>query len=73
MINVYVVNNSKLKKDHPSLLKAIAESFMLLKQAPKARNYLKKASELKWNPDDADDLEKCWLLSAASLLAVIFF
>lgn len=57
-------------KDHPSVLRGIAECFMLLKQSPKARNYLKKASELKWNPDDADDLEKCWLLSAASLLSV---
>lgn len=51
-----------LYRDHPSVLRGIAECYMLLKQVPKARSYLKKASALPWNSDDADDLEKCWLL-----------
>jgi hypothetical protein len=43
---------------------------MLLKQVPKARNYLKRASTMSWNSEDADDLEKCWLLLATSFMSV---
>lgn len=43
---------------------------MLLKQVPKARNYLKRASTLAWTAEDADDLEKCWLLLASTYMAV---
>jgi hypothetical protein len=52
------------------VLKGASECLLLLKQAPKARNYLKRVSVLPWNPKDAEDLEKCWLLLAASLMTV---
>ncbi|CAF0765805.1 unnamed protein product [Brachionus calyciflorus] len=58
-----------IHKDHPSVLRGIAECYMLLKQVPKARNYLKRASTIPWNSDDADDLEKCWLLLASTYMA----
>ena len=58
------------KKDNASLLKAISECYMLLKQVPKARNYLKRASALAWSSEDADDIEKCWLLLASTYLSV---
>ncbi len=57
-------------KDNVSVLRGIAECYLLLKQVPKARNYLKRASTLAWNSEDADDLEKCWLLLAATFIAV---
>ena len=57
-------------KDNPSVLRGIAECYMLLKQVPKARNYLKRASTLTWNSEDGDDLEKCLLLLASTYMAV---
>lgn len=43
---------------------------MLLRQVPKARNYLKRAWTIPWNTEDAEDLEKCWLLLAATYMSV---
>ena len=43
---------------------------MILRQVPKARNYLKKAWTLEWNSDEADDIEKCWLLLAYNNMLV---
>ena len=58
------------KKDNVGVLRGMAECFLLLKQVPKARNYLKRASTLSWNSEDAEDLEKCWLLLASTFIAV---
>jgi len=57
-------------KDNPSVLRGIAECYMLLKQVPKARNYLKRASMVTWNSEDGEDLEKCLLLLASTYMAV---
>ena len=46
---------------------------MLLKQAPKARNHLKRVAKVQWILDDADDLEKCWLLLATTYMRVMMF
>jgi tetratricopeptide repeat protein 21B len=43
---------------------------MLLKQQPKARNHLKRIAKAQWTLDDADDLEKCWLLLATTYMTV---
>jgi hypothetical protein len=53
-----------------SVLRGISECYLLLKQAPKARNYLKRATTMSWNSEDADDLEKCWLLLASTFMTV---
>ena len=46
---------------------------MLLKQQPKARNHLKRVAKAQWTLDDADDLEKCWLLLATTYMTVKLF
>ena len=35
---------------------------MVLKQAPRARNQLKRVAKATWTMADGDYLEKCWLL-----------
>lgn len=35
---------------------------MMLKQQPRARNQLKRLVKAPWNIEDAEDLEKAWLL-----------
>lgn len=42
----------------------MATAHMILKQIPKARNQLKRIAKMTWNPIDADDFEKSWLLLA---------
>jgi len=37
---------------------------MMLKQSPRARNQLKRLMKAPWNMEDAEDLEKAWLLMA---------
>ena len=54
-------------------MKAIAECFMILKQVPKARNQLKKLAKVNWNNEEGDDIEKCWLLLAATFMSVSKF
>ena len=39
-------------------------AYMLLKQQPRARHQLKRLAKAPWNIDDAEDLEKAWLLLA---------
>lgn len=51
------------------MARAIAECFLILKQPPKARNHLKRMATRAWNTDDADDIEKCWLLLATTYMS----
>ena len=37
-----------------------------MKNTQKARQYLKKTTKIIWNIDDADDIERCWLMLAAT-------
>lgn len=37
---------------------------MILKQTPRARNQLKRIAKMNWNPIDAEEFEKSWLLLA---------
>ncbi len=37
---------------------------MMLKQTPRARNQLKRIAKMNWNPVDAEEFEKSWLLLA---------
>lgn len=52
------------EKENVSVLLAIAQAYMILKQTPRARNQLKRLSKAHWTLEDAEDLEKSWLLLA---------
>uniref|UniRef100_A0A6I8PAD8 Tetratricopeptide repeat domain 21B n=1 Tax=Ornithorhynchus anatinus TaxID=9258 RepID=A0A6I8PAD8_ORNAN len=52
------------EKDHVPALLGMATAFMILKQTPRARNQLKRISKMNWNPIDAEEFEKSWLLLA---------
>ncbi|XP_035271756.1 tetratricopeptide repeat protein 21B-like [Anguilla anguilla] len=54
---------SSLENNVPYLL-AMAQAFMILKQAPRARNQLKRLSKTDWSESNAEDLEKSWILLA---------
>uniref|UniRef100_A0A8D0L119 Tetratricopeptide repeat domain 21B n=1 Tax=Sphenodon punctatus TaxID=8508 RepID=A0A8D0L119_SPHPU len=53
-----------LQKDHIPALLGMATAYMILKQTPRARNQLKYISKMTWNPIDAEEFEKSWLLLA---------
>ena len=42
----------------------MAAAYMVLKQTPRARNQLKRVAKNNWTIQDAEDLEKGWLLLA---------
>ncbi|XP_060776687.1 tetratricopeptide repeat protein 21B [Neoarius graeffei] len=42
----------------------VAQALLLLKQTPKARNFLKRISKMQWTPGIAEDFEKSCLLLA---------
>lgn len=42
----------------------MATAYMILKQTQRARNQLKRISKMNWNPVDAEEFEKSWLLLA---------
>ncbi|XP_077175955.1 tetratricopeptide repeat protein 21B [Paroedura picta] len=52
------------EKDHVPALLGMATAHMILKQTPRARNQLKRISKMNWNPVDAEEFEKSWLLLA---------
>uniref|UniRef100_A0A8C5LIB4 Tetratricopeptide repeat protein 21B n=1 Tax=Jaculus jaculus TaxID=51337 RepID=A0A8C5LIB4_JACJA len=52
------------EKDHIPALLGMATAYMILKQTPRARNQLKRIAKMTWNPVDAEEFEKSWLLLA---------
>ncbi|XP_072268672.1 tetratricopeptide repeat protein 21A [Pyxicephalus adspersus] len=52
------------EKENVSVLLAMAQAYMILKQTPRARNQLKLLAKARWTMEDAEDLEKSWLLLA---------
>ncbi|XP_041371664.1 tetratricopeptide repeat protein 21B-like [Gigantopelta aegis] len=50
------------ERDHVGALYGMAAAYMVLKQTPRARNQLKRVQKNVWTIQDADDLEKSWLL-----------
>ncbi|XP_061464567.1 tetratricopeptide repeat protein 21B [Rhineura floridana] len=52
------------EKDHVPALLGMATAYMILKQIQRARNQLKRISKMNWNPIDAEEFEKSWLLLA---------
>ncbi|XP_073437605.1 tetratricopeptide repeat protein 21A isoform X3 [Dendrobates tinctorius] len=57
-------NMATTEKENTSVLLAVAQAYMILKQTPRARNQLKRLSKAHWTLEDAEDLEKSWLLLA---------
>ncbi|XP_011169181.2 tetratricopeptide repeat protein 21B [Solenopsis invicta] len=51
-------------KDHVGPALGMATAHILLKQTPRARNHLKRVSKNVWTFEDAEYLERCWLLLA---------
>ncbi|KAL8568907.1 Tetratricopeptide repeat protein 21B [Nucella lapillus] len=52
------------EREHIGALYGMAAAYMVLKQTPRARNQLKRVSKANWTIQDAEDLEKSWLLLA---------
>ncbi|CAL4107788.1 unnamed protein product, partial [Meganyctiphanes norvegica] len=51
-------------KDHVGAILGMATAYMIVKQTPRARNQLKRLTKAVWNFEDAEYLERCWLLLA---------
>lgn len=51
-------------RENVGAIMGIATAYQLLKQTPRARNQLKRVAKHSWNFEDAEHLEKCWLLLA---------
>ncbi|KAK7092869.1 tetratricopeptide repeat protein 21B-like [Littorina saxatilis] len=52
------------EREHIGALYGMAAAYMVLKQTPRARNQLKRVTKASWTIQDAEDLEKSWLLLA---------
>ena len=51
-------------RENVGAILGMATAYQLLKQTPRARNQLKRVAKHSWNFDDAEYLERCWLLLA---------
>lgn len=49
-------------KEHPGPILGIATAHILLKQSQRARNLLKRVAKHSWSFENAEYLERCWLL-----------
>ena len=52
------------EREHIGALYGVAAAYMVMKQTPRARNQLKRIQKATWTMEDAEDLEKSWLLLA---------
>ncbi|XP_068085087.1 tetratricopeptide repeat protein 21B-like [Anabrus simplex] len=52
----------EMYRDHVGVALGLATAYMLLKQTPRARNQLKRVAKNIWNFEDAEYLERSWLL-----------
>lgn len=51
-------------KDHVGPILGIATAHVLLKQTQRAKNQLKRVAKHQWTFEEAETLERCWLLLA---------
>lgn len=51
-------------KESIGVILAMATAYTMLKQGQRAKNQLKRVVKTMWTFDDADYLERCWLLLA---------
>ena len=59
-------------RDNVGAILGMSIAYQLLKQTPRARNQLKRVFKRGWNFDDAEYLERCWLLLADIYIQVSF-
>jgi len=59
-----VLASQETLRDHVGPALGMATAHILLKQTPRARNHLKRVSKNVWTFEDAEYLERCWLLLA---------
>ncbi len=59
-----------MQKESSSVLLLSATAFVILKQAPKARNNLKRLCKISWNIRIAEDMERGWMLLADMYMQV---
>ncbi|XP_060639450.2 tetratricopeptide repeat protein 21A [Anolis sagrei] len=52
------------ERDSVPAILAMAQAYMILKHTPKARTQLKRLTKVNWSLEDADELEKAWILLA---------
>ncbi|KAJ8866732.1 hypothetical protein PR048_032593 [Dryococelus australis] len=57
-------DENKGSLEHVGVALGLATGYMLLKQTPRARNQLKRVAKSAWSFEDAEYLERCWLLLA---------
>ena len=61
---VFLQEDSKSGRENVGAILGMAIAHQLLKQTPRARNQLKRVAKHSWNFEDAEYLERCWLLLA---------
>lgn len=49
-------------KDNVGVILGLSTAYILLKQSQRAKNQLKRVVKIAWTFEDAEYLEKCWLL-----------
>ena len=59
------------QRENVGAVLGMATAYMLLKQTPRARNQLKRVAKYSWNFEDAEHLERCWLLLADIYIQVL--
>ncbi|KAG1679081.1 Tetratricopeptide repeat protein 21B [Nymphon striatum] len=59
-----IAADERLQRNNIGAILGIATAHMILKQIPKARNQLKRVAKSPWKLEDAEYLERCWLLLA---------
>lgn len=64
LANLTAIASQDEYKDHVGPIYGIASAYILLKQSQRARNQLKRVSRNQWTFEDAEYLERCWLLLA---------
>lgn len=64
LANLTAIASQDEYKDHVGPIFGIATAHILLKQSQRARNQLKRVSRNQWTFEDAEYLERCWLLLA---------
>ena len=59
-----IAANDVQGRENVGAVMGMATAYQLLKQTPRARNQLKRVAKHSWNFEDAEHLERCWLLLA---------
>lgn len=58
------IASNEAYKDHVGPILGTSTAFIMLKQSQRAKNQLKRVSKTPWTFEDAEYLERCWLLLA---------